>query len=83
MHSLGAARPRRVDDRGDVEIAVARRRRPDRPGLVGERDVQCPAVGLGIDRDRGDPHPPRGADDAAGDLAAIGDQDLAEHVRPA
>ena len=41
--------------------------------------MQCPAVGLGIDRDGGNPHTPRGADDAAGDLAAIGDQNFAEH----
>jgi hypothetical protein len=37
--------------------------------------MQRVAVGLGIDRDRRDPHPPRGLDDPAGDLAAIGDQD--------
>jgi hypothetical protein len=41
--------------------------------------MQRPGVGLGIDRDRRDPHPPRRIDDAAGDLAAIGDQDRGEH----
>ena len=37
-------------------------------------------IGLGIDRDRLDTHPPRGFDDPAGDLAAIGDQDSLEHA---
>ena len=46
--------------------------------LVGLGDMQRVAVGLGIDRDRGDPQPARGADHPAGDLAAIGDQDLAK-----
>src|SRR5580704_8645447 len=36
-------------------------------------------VGFGIDRDRGDPHPAGGFDDAACDLAAIGNQDSLEH----
>ena len=41
--------------------------------------MQRCAVGLGIDRDRRDPHAPQRADDAAGDRAAVGDQDLVEH----
>ena len=36
-------------------------------------------VGVGIDRDRLDPHAPRGADHPARDLPAIGDQDFLEH----
>ena len=83
MHRLGAAAARRVEDRRDVQIALPRRRGPDRPCLVGELDMQRVAVGLGIDRDGRDPEPPRGADHPAGDFAAIGDQDLAEqaHIR--
>ena len=42
--------------------------------------MQRVAVGLGIDRDRLDAHPPRGLDDPAGDLAAIGDQNALEHA---
>jgi hypothetical protein len=41
--------------------------------------MRRPRVGVRINRDRRDPHAPRGADDAAGDLAAIGDQDFGEH----
>ena len=62
------------------EIALARRRRPDQMRLVGHR-ARCSAsrVGLRIDRDGAHPEPPRGADDPAGDLAAVGDQDAVEH----
>ena len=38
-------------------------------------------VGVGIDRDRADAEALQRADDAAGDLAAIGDQDRVEHER--
>ena len=41
--------------------------------------MQRVGVGFGIDGDRRDAHAPRGAGDAAGDLAAIGDQEGAEH----
>src|SRR5712671_3690909 len=36
-------------------------------------------VSMGVDGDRLHAHPPEGGDDAAGNLAAIGDQDLLEH----
>ena len=52
-------------------------------GLVGHRDMARAAVGVGEDRDGLDAEPPRRLDDPAGDLAAIGDQDLGEHqTRP-
>ena len=47
--------------------------------LVGEGAVAGIAVGVGIDGDGGDAHLAGGLDDAAGDLAAVGDQDLREH----
>ncbi len=64
--------------RVDVEVGLRGRRRPDAHRLVGHRDVQRVAVGLGIDRHRGDPHAPRRLDDPAGDLAPVGDEDLPE-----
>ena len=79
MDRLGAARTRRLDDRRDIQITLARRRRTDPPCLVRHRDMQCVCIGVGIDRDRRDAHSPRRAADAAGDLAAIGDQDFSEH----
>ena len=47
--------------------------------LVGHRDMARAAIGVGIDRDGLDAQPPRRLDDPAGDLAAVGDQDLGEH----
>ena len=64
------------------EIGLAARRRPDGDRLVGELDMERVAVGLGVHRHRRDAHPPGGLDDTAGDLAAIGDQDLLEHGHP-
>ena len=57
-----------------TQIALARRRRPDMHRLVRHAHVQRLGVGVGIDRDRADPQPPRGADHPAGDLAAVGDE---------
>ncbi len=50
--------------------------------VPGHLDMQRVAVGLGIDRDRLDAHRSRGADDPAGDLAPVGDQDTLEHACP-
>ena len=47
--------------------------------LVRHLDMQRVRVGVGIDGDGRDAHLAGGLDDAAGDLAAIGDQDLLEH----
>ena len=80
MHGLGAARLAGGDDIVDHQIALRRRRRPDRDRLVGHFDMERVAVGLGIDRDGFNSHPTRGLDDAAGDLAAIGNQDALEHL---
>ena len=79
MHGLGAGLAAGLDDLVDHQIAFGGRRRPDQNGLIGHFDVQRVAVGLGIDRDRLDPHAAGGLDDPAGDLAAIGDQNSFEH----
>ncbi len=78
MHRLGARLARGRDDRGDVEIAVLRGRRADAHRLVRERDVHRIAIGLREHRHRAQPHALCRAHDAAGDLAAIGDQELME-----
>src|SRR5262249_1772222 len=80
MHGLGAGAFAGGDDLLDNEIALRRRRRTDRHGLVGHFDVQRVAVGVGIDRNSCDSQAARGLDDPAGDLAAIGDQDTLEHA---
>ena len=68
---LGAAGAGGSDDAFANEIAFACRRWTDVDGLVGLADVQRVCVGVGIDRDGADAQPPRGADDPAGDFAAI------------
>ena len=79
MHGLGAGLLARGDDAIHREVGLARRRRADAHGFVGEFDVPRVAVGLGVDGDGRDAHRARGADHAAGDFAAVGDQDLLEH----
>ena len=80
MHRLGAGLAAGLDDLVDHQIAFGGGRRPDQNGLVGHFDMERVAVGLGIDRDRLDPHAAGSLDDPAGDLAAIGDQNSFEHV---
>ena len=79
MDRLGARAFGGVQDGVRPQVAVAGGRRADVDGLVGHLDMQRLGVGVGIDRDRADAEPAGGADDAAGDLAAVGDQDLGEH----
>ena len=62
------------DDVGDVEVAAGRRRGADAEALVGQLHGQRVGVGLGMDHDRADAELTAGADDAQGDLAAVGDQ---------
>ena len=82
MDRVGARPVRGLEDAVDAEIALADRRRADAHGFVGEGDVRSVLVGVGIDRDGAIAHRLGRAHDAPGDLAAIGDQDLAEgHFR--
>ena len=67
------------DNRGDVEIAVARRRRPDAYALVGELDVHRVLVGGRIDGDGRDAELLGRAHDAERNFAAVGDQNFIEH----
>ena len=79
MYRLGAARSAGGDDVVDHQVALRRRRRPDRNGAVGHFDVQRVAIGVGIDGDGLDPHSAGGLDDPTRDLAAIGNQYSLEH----
>ncbi len=77
MDRVGAGAARGIDYALDREVALARGCRPDADHgsrRRGVRDVQRAGVGVREDGDRLDAHAPRGARDAAGDLAAIGDQ---------
>ena len=67
------------DDAVDVEIGADRLARlADAVGLVRLEAVQGEAVFVGVDGDRADAQLVGGAEDADGDLAAVGDQQLAE-----
>jgi hypothetical protein len=79
MHRLRAGLLGREQDQLGLEIALRRRRRPKPHRLVRHLHMRRPRVRVGIDGDRLDAHPLGGADDAAGDLATIGDQDFVEH----
>ena len=81
MDRLRARARRGLKDRIGAQIALARRRRPDPDRLVRQRHVARLAIGVGIDGDGADAEALQRADDAAGDLAAIGDQDRIEHRR--
>ena len=83
MDGVGADLPRQLDDGLGAEVAVAGGGRADRVGLVGEQDGEAVAVGLGVDDGGADVLLGEGAEDADGDLAAVGDQDLAEAARGA
>ena len=67
----------------DIQITVLHRRRPDADSFIGVPHMQCVGVRIAVDRDRAIAQSLSRADDAAGDLAAIGDQDFAErgHLR--
>src|ERR1019366_5885782 len=80
VYGVGAVAAGGVEDAVDAEVAFGRGAGADVGGLVGHADVEGGAVGVGEDSDAGDAHFAQRAYDADGDLAAIGDQDLAEHA---
>jgi hypothetical protein len=79
VNRLRAGGAGRLQDAVAAQIALARGSRADADRLVGQPHMARVRVGLGMHRHRGDAQAPRGADDPAGDLAAVGDQDLREH----
>ena len=79
MDRLGACGKRRGNNPVTAQIAFADRRGADMHRFVGHLDMQGSRVSIRIDGDGTHAELARGADDAAGDLAAIGDQDVAEH----
>src|SRR3954463_50852 len=73
---IGVADLGRRDDRRDVQIGFARRRRPDADRLVGEPDVHGIGVGGRMDRDRLDAHLMARAVDAKRYLTAVRNKDF-------
>ena len=83
MDRVGAGDLAGGDQRRDVEIAVAGRRRADADALVGEPHMHRVGIGGRMHRDGRDAELLAGAQDAQRDLAAVGDQDLVEHAAAA
>ncbi len=77
MQALRADPDRQRDDSLGVEIALGAD--ADFVRLVGEAGEQGAAVGGRRQRQSPQTHPARRRDDPAGDLAAIGDEDIGEH----
>ena len=65
------------------QIALGGRRRPDRDGAIGRDHVRRARVGVGVHRDALDAELAAGADDPERDLAAVGDEEPADHRDPA
>jgi hypothetical protein len=81
---LRAGAPRGLDQGGDRQVGLRRRRRADPQRGVGLADVRRLAIGVGVDGDRPVPERARRAQHADRDLAAVGDQDRVErrhHMR--
>src|SRR6185503_12169396 len=75
--AAGVARDR--DDARAVEVG-RRPGRTERDRLAGAQDVERARVLVGVDRDGRDPELGRGLRHPDGDLAAIGNEELLEHV---
>ena len=81
MDRPGACAASGLEHALDVEIALAGGRGADQDGFVGLARVRPVGVGLGVDGDGADTEAPAGAEDAAGDLPAVGDEDALEHAQ--
>ena len=75
MDAVRTCRARRRDDPLAEEVALRGRRAADRDSLVGHPRVHRLGVGLGMHRDGLEAEALARPQDAAGDLAAVGDQD--------
>ena len=74
MQRLGGGCLRRLDKGGNIEVACGSVGGADAHGRIGETRMQRVCIGVGVDRDDAHAEPLRRAGDAAGDLAAVGDQ---------
>src|SRR5699024_282862 len=67
------------DDLVDAQIRFGGGGRAQVHGGIGGLDVGGVGIGVGVDGDGSDPEPTAGADDAQGDLSAVGDEYSLEH----
>src|SRR4030081_360683 len=78
MDRLRAADERGRHDRRDVQIGIARRRRPDADRLIGQMHRQAVRVRFAVHEHGLDAELAAGADDTKRYLATVGDKDLIE-----
>ena len=83
MDGLRTAAQGGGDDGVDAQVALGCAATAQADRLADHGRVQRIAVGAGMHAGHGDAQALAGAGDAAGDLAAIGDQDLLEHFSTA
>ena len=76
VHRVCAAVAGGGDQLVDAQVAVGGGRAAQRHGGAGLAHMQCLAVGVGKHRHGGQPQPVGGADDAAGDFAAVGNEEF-------
>ena len=80
MDGFGAGCGGCGEDRVEGEIALRGGGFADEDGFVGVQDVERVLVGDGVDGDGAYAHALESAFDAAGDGAAIGDEDFLKHA---
>ena len=80
MDGLGTGSQRSLDDPVSAQVRIRRRRSTDPATFVGQAHMLRTRIGIGIDRNRGNAQMAAGALDTAGDLTAIGNQELGEHA---
>ena len=78
VHRVRPGAAGRIEHLGDIEVGLGRADPADRHGLIGVVDERRLGVGLGVDRNCGDPLERSAAEDPAGDLPAVRDQQLAD-----
>src|SRR6266487_4771507 len=76
VHGVGAGIGGRLEDPGDVEVALRRALAAQRERLIGHGHVQRVDVVLAVDGDAGQPRVAARSYYPDRDLAAVGDQDL-------
>ena len=82
MDRLGAGLSGRFQDRVHVQVAVVRRGLPHQDRFVGHLNMKSIFVGSGVYGYGGDLQFVAGANNPAGDLTAVGDQNLGKQKSP-
>ena len=80
MHGIGAGDLAGGDEGGNVEVAFARRRRPDAHTFIREPHVHGVGIGRRMDGDGRDPELAAGTLHAQCNLSPVGNQNLVEHM---